>query len=175
MGYLLAVVAKERYSLNLTRNSHLSQKMLRIEGNMNFTKYVILQSIWSLLFIGTLSDAYIMSFTNHLRHHAVVHAKLRLYSSNLESFQKTIKPVLTFATGNVNKLKEVQRMIGGDDCKFDLRNVALNLPELQGDPETIAIEKCKAAANLVQGPIFTEDTSLCFNALNGLPGPYVKW
>jgi inosine/xanthosine triphosphate pyrophosphatase family protein len=20
-----------------------------------------------------------------------------------------------------------------------------------------------------------EDTSLCFNALNGLPGPYIKW
>uniref|UniRef100_A0A061R890 Ham1 family non-canonical purine ntp pyrophosphatase n=1 Tax=Tetraselmis sp. GSL018 TaxID=582737 RepID=A0A061R890_9CHLO len=21
----------------------------------------------------------------------------------------------------------------------------------------------------------TEDTSLCFNALGGLPGPYIKW
>ncbi|EPZ33598.1 Inosine triphosphate pyrophosphatase, partial [Rozella allomycis CSF55] len=27
----------------------------------------------------------------------------------------------------------------------------------------------------VNGPVITEDTSLCFNALNGLPGPYIKW
>ena len=23
--------------------------------------------------------------------------------------------------------------------------------------------------------VLTEDTSLCFNAMNGLPGPYIKW
>jgi inosine triphosphate pyrophosphatase len=27
----------------------------------------------------------------------------------------------------------------------------------------------------VSGPIVIEDTSLCFNALGGLPGPYIKW
>ena len=27
----------------------------------------------------------------------------------------------------------------------------------------------------MDGPVIVEDTSLCFNALNGLPGPYVKW
>ena len=27
----------------------------------------------------------------------------------------------------------------------------------------------------VNGPVMVEDTSLCFNALNGLPGPYIKW
>ena len=25
------------------------------------------------------------------------------------------------------------------------------------------------------GPVITEDTSLCFAALNGLPGPYIKF
>jgi inosine/xanthosine triphosphate pyrophosphatase family protein len=25
----------------------------------------------------------------------------------------------------------------------------------------------------IQGPVLVEDTCLCFNALNGLPGPYV--
>ena len=24
-------------------------------------------------------------------------------------------------------------------------------------------------------PVLIEDTSLCFNAMKGLPGPYVKW
>jgi inosine/xanthosine triphosphate pyrophosphatase family protein len=27
----------------------------------------------------------------------------------------------------------------------------------------------------VQGAVMVEDTSLCFNALGGLPGPYIKW
>lgn len=26
----------------------------------------------------------------------------------------------------------------------------------------------------IQGPCMTEDTALCFSALNGLPGPYIK-
>jgi Ham1 family len=44
------------------------------------------------------------------------------------------------------------------------------LPELQGDAIEIAKEKCRLASKQVNGPVFTEDTSLCFNALNGLPG-----
>jgi non-canonical purine NTP pyrophosphatase (RdgB/HAM1 family) len=31
------------------------------------------------------------------------------------------------------------------------------------------------AVKLCKGPVIVEDTSLCFNALNGLPGPYIKW
>lgn len=27
----------------------------------------------------------------------------------------------------------------------------------------------------IKGPVLTEDTSLCFNAHKGLPGPYIKW
>ncbi|CAN0450212.1 unnamed protein product, partial [Ectocarpus sp. 12 AP-2014] len=36
-------------------------------------------------------------------------------------------------------------------------------------------EKCHLAAEQVQGPVMVEDTGLCFNALGGLPGPYIKW
>jgi inosine triphosphate pyrophosphatase len=50
-----------------------------------------------------------------------------------------------------------------------------SVPEYQGDPEEIAKEKVKLAAQQVNGPVLTEDTSLCFNALQGLPGPYIKW
>eukprot|EP00256_Glycine_max_P065282 XP_025979877.1 inosine triphosphate pyrophosphatase isoform X2 [Glycine max] len=31
------------------------------------------------------------------------------------------------------------------------------------------------AAVQVNGPVLVEDTCLCFNALKGLPGPYIKW
>lgn len=86
------------------------------------------------------------------------------------------KKVFTFVTGNKKKLEEVQTILGGESMNFELTNKKLDLPELQGnDPVQVAIEKCKLAAQEVNGPVFTEDTSLCFNALNGLPGLYIKW
>ncbi len=36
-------------------------------------------------------------------------------------------------------------------------------------------EKCLEAARRVGGPVVVEDTCLCFNALGGMPGPYIKW
>lgn len=46
--------------------------------------------------------------------------------------------------------------------------------ELQGEPEEIALAKCKTAAEIVKRPLITEDTCLCLNGLNGLPGPYIR-
>lgn len=47
----------------------------------------------------------------------------------------------------------------------------IDLPEYQGDsPEDIVKEKCRAAISITKGPTIVEDTCLCFNALNGLPG-----
>ena len=91
------------------------------------------------------------------------------------------KPILTFVTGNAKKLEEVKLFLaastGGDESKlpFVLVNQKIDLPELQGEPEEISAEKCRLAAEHVNGPVITEDTSLCFNAIGGLPGPYVKW
>eukprot|EP01083_Nonionella_stella_P220178 788041_1 len=84
---------------------------------------------------------------------------------------------LTFVTGNKKKLEEAQQILSseGVEIPFQMTNKKLDLPELQGDPIEIAIEKCKLAAEEIRGPVFIEDTSLCFNALNGLPGPYIKW
>lgn len=90
----------------------------------------------------------------------------------------TAKPTLTLVTGNPNKLEEVKQILstGDETLPFTLANRKLDLPELQGsDPVAIAKEKCKLAADEIQGPCLTEDTSLCFNALNGMPGPYIKW
>ncbi len=46
---------------------------------------------------------------------------------------------------------------------------------MQGDPEDIAKQKCRQAAQQVRAACLVEDTSLCFNGLKGLPGPYIKW
>ena len=60
----------------------------------------------------------------------------------------------------------------------EVKQLDIDLPELQGLPENtikgklkITLEKSK---NL-KGPILVEDTSLCFNAYGGLPGPYIKY
>lgn len=47
--------------------------------------------------------------------------------------------------------------------------------ELQGEVNEICEIKCREAAKYVKGPVIVEDTCLSFNALNGLPGPYIKW
>eukprot|EP00002_Diphylleia_rotans_P016688 TRINITY_DN3246_c1_g3_i1.p1 TRINITY_DN3246_c1_g3~~TRINITY_DN3246_c1_g3_i1.p1 ORF type:complete len:200 (+),score=54.78 TRINITY_DN3246_c1_g3_i1:58-657(+) len=81
------------------------------------------------------------------------------------------KPI-TFVTGNAKKLEEVKAILGST---FNLVNSDVDLPELQGEDTEIAIEKCRIAAQKVDGPVLTEDTSLCFVAMDGLPGPYIKW
>lgn len=89
----------------------------------------------------------------------------------------TEENVITFVTGNKKKLEEVKRILGGDEnaLPFSLSNKKIDLPELQGDPLEIAKEKCSLAAKEVNGAVITEDTSLCFTALQGMPGPYIKW
>jgi inosine triphosphate pyrophosphatase len=56
-----------------------------------------------------------------------------------------------------------------------IQGVNIDLEEYQGEPEEIATKKCTQAVLQVDGPVIVEDTSLCFNALGGLPGPYIKW
>eukprot|EP00466_Bigelowiella_natans_P015512 jgi/Bigna1/147625/aug1.248_g22333 len=79
---------------------------------------------------------------------------------------------LTFVTGNKHKLAEVQAILKG---VVDCTNKKLDLPEMQGEPVEVSQEKCKLAVEEIKGPTIVEDTSLCFNALGGLPGVYIKW
>ncbi|XP_031112527.1 inosine triphosphate pyrophosphatase [Ipomoea triloba] len=81
------------------------------------------------------------------------------------------RPV-TFVTGNAKKLEEVRAILG---TSIPFQSLKLDLPELQGEPEEISKEKARIAAKEVKGPVLVEDTCLCFNALKGLPGPYIKW
>ncbi len=55
--------------------------------------------------------------------------------------------------------------------------IDIDLPEIQGDPKEIVKEKLAHALKVgkVSGPIIIEDTSLGYDAFNGLPGPYIKF
>ncbi|KAK1164293.1 inosine triphosphate pyrophosphatase-like [Acipenser oxyrinchus oxyrinchus] len=81
---------------------------------------------------------------------------------------------VVFVTGNAKKLEEVIQILG-DKFPYKLVSKKIDLPEYQGEPDEITIQKCQEAARQVDGPVLVEDTCLCFNALGGLPGPYIKW
>ncbi|RKO92851.1 inosine triphosphate pyrophosphatase [Blyttiomyces helicus] len=82
--------------------------------------------------------------------------------------------LVTFVTGNAGKLREVQAILPPTG-PIKITSEALDLPELQGTTHQVARDKCIRAAEAINGPVLTEDTCLCFNALKGLPGPYIKW
>lgn len=93
----------------------------------------------------------------------------------------TSKHTVTFVTGNKKKLEEVVAILASKSTSgstqqdnFSVVSCSLDLPELQGEPDAIAREKCLLAYKKLRCPVMVEDTSLCFNALHGLPGPYIK-
>ncbi|WFD33505.1 adenylate kinase [Malassezia cuniculi] len=82
--------------------------------------------------------------------------------------------VVTFVTGNANKLREAQQILARANVPWKLESRSVDVPEIQGTTQEVAIAKCSAAARAIGGPCLTEDTALCFRALGGLPGPYIK-
>ena len=64
---------------------------------------------------------------------------------------------------------------GGNELPFTLVNQKIDLPELQGERRRLPRKNARLAAEEAKGAVMVEDTSLCYNALNGLPGPYIKW
>lgn len=77
---------------------------------------------------------------------------------------------LIFVTGNKSKVKEA-RMILSD---FEIEQKEMEIPELQGHRDIVIKEKARLAAEKLSEACFVEDTSLCFTALNDLPGVYIK-
>lgn len=76
-----------------------------------------------------------------------------------------------FATTNVNKLREVNEILG---C--GLEQIAVELYEPQGlDVAEVIREKTEDAFRKTGKFVLVEDTSLEFRAWSGLPGALIKW
>lgn len=74
-------------------------------------------------------------------------------------------------TGNPGKLAESRRIVG-----FEIEAVALDLPEVQSlDMEEVVRAKGREAYRRLGRPVVVEETGLELSALNGFPGPLVKW
>lgn len=81
------------------------------------------------------------------------------------------RSTLTFVTGNAKKLEEFVAILGAN-FPFNVESMKVDLPEYQGTPQEIVVEKCREAFKVVKGPCIIEDTCLCFNAMGGLPGNF---
>jgi len=79
---------------------------------------------------------------------------------------------ILFITGNQNKLREVREILGKSGITIESKT--LDIPEIQGTTEEISAAKCRRAAKLINAPCLVDDTALCFKAMGGLPGPYIK-
>ena len=88
------------------------------------------------------------------------------------------RKIINFVSGNKNKLRELNELFNKNFKDIEIKQLDIDLPELQGNPEDIVRAKLKLAlekSKKLEGPVLVEDTSLCFNAYGGLPGPYIKY
>lgn len=77
---------------------------------------------------------------------------------------------ILFITGNQDKLREVRALIP------DVQGADMDLAEIQEiDAQKIITAKLAEAQKHHSGTFIVEDTSLYLDAMNGLPGPLVKW
>jgi non-canonical purine NTP pyrophosphatase (RdgB/HAM1 family) len=76
-----------------------------------------------------------------------------------------------FVTGNQHKADHLSRLL-----ELPLEHIKLDLDEIQSaNLEEVATHKVKQAYGLVKRPVFVEDVALGFDALDGLPGPFIKF
>lgn len=78
---------------------------------------------------------------------------------------------VTFITGNEHKAKWMSKYLD-----YPIIHKKVELDEIQSlDLHTITEHKVRQAYELVGAPVLVEDIALCFDELNELPGPLVKW
>jgi non-canonical purine NTP pyrophosphatase (RdgB/HAM1 family) len=77
----------------------------------------------------------------------------------------------TFITGNQHKADYLAAYLG-----FPIQHLKIDLDEIQSlDLAAIVDHKVKQAYAVTKSPVIVEDVSLEFEALHGLPGPFIKF
>ena len=77
---------------------------------------------------------------------------------------------LHIITANKHKVREITQMIS------DIKQLNIDLPEIQEtNSKKVITAKLIEAQKHHNGEFIIEDTSLHIHALNGLPGPLIKW
>lgn len=82
-----------------------------------------------------------------------------------------MKSKITFVTGNQNKFDYLVKYLG-----FPVERAKIDLDEIQSlDLKKIVEHKVRQAYAKVNSPVIVEDVSLAFEALGGLPGPFIRF
>lgn len=78
---------------------------------------------------------------------------------------------ITFITGNQKKADYLAKYLG-----YPVDHVKLDLDEIQSlNLNEIVEHKVRQAYEKIKKPVIVEDVSLEFEALNGLPGPFIRF
>jgi inosine triphosphate pyrophosphatase len=104
-----------------------------------------------------------------VKHHATCYFYTKSKQTNNNFSNNMARKTLTFVTGNAKKLEEFVAILG-PNFPYNVVSQKVDLPEYQGTPQEICTEKCREAVRLLDRPVIVEDTSLCYNAMGGLPG-----
>ena len=78
---------------------------------------------------------------------------------------------VTYITGNAKKAEYFAKYIG-----FEIAHQKVELDEIQSvNLDEIVEHKVRQAYDIIKKPVLVEDVALGFRALNGLPGPFIKF
>ncbi len=78
---------------------------------------------------------------------------------------------ITFITGNQDKADYLAKYLG-----YPVDHIKLDIEEIQSlDLKEIVEDKVKKAYEKIHKPVIVEDVSLEFEALGGLPGPFIRY
>lgn len=81
---------------------------------------------------------------------------------------------VTFITGNQKKLQQAKNIL--DKYNIEITNVKIDTPEIQSlNCEEIARFSAKYASEKLGKPVVVSDAGFYIRALNGFPGPFVKY
>ncbi len=82
-----------------------------------------------------------------------------------------MKTDFVFVSGNLKKVHWLEKFLG-----HKVEHHKLDLIEIQSlDPLEVVEDKAREAYRQLKKPVLIEDTSLLFNALGTLPGPFIKF
>jgi non-canonical purine NTP pyrophosphatase (RdgB/HAM1 family) len=79
---------------------------------------------------------------------------------------------LVFVTGNLDKVEDAKKLLP----EFKIEHIDFDIPEIQSHylPDVVE-KKATFAYEKVKKPLFVMDTGLFLDALNGFPGPFIRW
>jgi len=79
--------------------------------------------------------------------------------------------MIYFATGNKEKVKEAQAIL-----KIPIQIAEMEIDEVQSlDSSFVVKKKAEEAFRVLQKPVIVDDVSVFIEALNGFPGPLIKY